>query len=345
VRHLCPKKNTICVNPDHLTIGTHQQNSQDALDAGDIPQGEKNAKATISNEVAQKIIDSFGNKTAKERAKEFGVSEHIINAIDCAKSWRSLMTQEQIAKREDVVRQKRNMEVLSDDTILKIKNSKESLKKCAKAYNTTCGVVLRIKNGEYKSASERDEIAFKAAIERLVKKSTKFKDASGVEHLLFKNDKSQDANAKRYYISYFGNSISVNRVSYMAHHKFKSLEEGKMVRHKCLYKHCISNDCLELGTAKDNANDRKRDNTTKKGEQHYCSKITQEIATQIKLTKGIGTMQQRSEFFNVSIGIVSNIDNHQSWTHLEDNQIDQEVIENLEQYVKNQPITKRVRLC
>jgi hypothetical protein len=123
------------------------------------------------------------------------------------------------------------------------------------------------------------------------------------------------------------------------------MEEGKMVRHKCLYKHCIRNECLELGSAQDNANDRKRDNTNQKGEQHYCSKITQEIASQIKQTKGIGTMQQRSEFFKVSIGIIRNIDSGVSWTHLEDDKIDEEVIDELEQYVISQPITKRVRLC
>jgi hypothetical protein len=346
VRHLCPTKNTRCVNSDHLTIGTYQQNAQDAIEAGTIRQGDKNPNATISNKLAQMIIDSFGNKkTAKERAKEFGVSEDIINCIDRAKSWRSLMTLEQIAKREGVERQKRNMEVLSDDIIEKIKNFKESDKKCAKAYNTTSGVVRRIKIGEYKSALERDEIAFKTTIERLEKYSTKFKDTSGVEHFLFKNDNSQDPNAKRYTISYFGIQINVSRVSYMAHHKIKNTDEGKMVRHKCLYKHCISHECLELGTSQDNANDRKRDNTTKKGEQHYCSKITQEIATQIKQTKGIGTMQQRSEFFKVSTGIIGNIDNHKTWTHLEDAEIDDEVINKLKQYITSQPITKKARLC
>jgi hypothetical protein len=346
VRHLCPQKNKRCVNPDHLTIGTHQQNSQDEVDAGYTLQGGKNPNSTISNEVAQMIIDSFGNKkSVKERAIEFNISEYIIASIDSAKTWRSLMTLEQITERESIIRRKIKTEVLSNDIILQIKNSRDSLTKCAKAYNTTKDIVRTIKDGTYKSISERDEIAFKRAIERLEKYSTKFKDAFGVEHLLFKNDKSQDPNAKRYKISYFGITLSAYRVSFMVHRKIKSIEQGKMVRHKCLYKHCISHECLELGTAQDNANDKKRDNTIKKGEQHHLRKITQKIASQIKLTKGIGTMQQRSEFFNVSLGIVSHIDNHQSWTHLEDDQIDQEVIENLEQYVKNQPITKKIRLC
>jgi hypothetical protein len=346
VRHLCPKKNKLCVNPDHLTIGTHQQNAQDEVDAGNIPQGEKNQNATISNELVQKIIDSFGNKkTTKERAKEFGVTRGIIACIDAAKSWRSLMTLEQISEREGVERQKRNMEVLSDDIILQIKNSSESFAKCAKTYTVTTSIVKKIRDGRYKSLPERDEIGFKKAIEKLSKKSTEFKDDFGVEHLLFKDDKSQDPNAKRYQISYFGIFEYVHRASYMAHHKIKSIEQEKMVRHKCLYKHCINNECLELGTAQDNANDRKRDNTNQKGEQHHSAKITQEIATQIKQTKGIGTRQQRSEFFKVSTGIISNIDNHKTWTHVKDAEIDDEVINKLKQYITSQPITKKARLC
>ena len=247
VRHLCPIKNKRCVNPDHLTIGTPQQNVQDELDRGFIPLGEKHPKATISNELAQKIIDSFGNKkTTKERMKEFGVSKSIVRAIDTAKSWRSLMTSEQIAARESVERRKISLEVLSDDIIEKIKNSKESERKCAKRYKIKHSIVHNIKNGTYKSASERDEIGFKKVIARLAQNSTLFKDPeTGVEHLLFKNDQSKDPKAKRYRIMYFGSYVSVHCASYLVHRKIKSIEEGKMVRHKCLYKHCISNQCLK----------------------------------------------------------------------------------------------------
>jgi hypothetical protein len=346
IRHLCPKKNRRCVNPDHLTIGTHKENAQDELTFGYTRQGEEHPKAIISNEVAQMIIDSFGNKkSVKERAIEFNVSREIIISIDAARNWRSFMIPEQILEREGIERVKKNNEVLSDDIISKIKNSNETQTKCAKIYNITKGIVQRIKNGEYKSSLERDEIGFQEAIARLTQKSTKFKDpVTGVEHVLFKNDKSQDPNVKCYQISYLGTNMRVHRASYMAHRKIKSIEDGKMVRHKCLYKHCISKQCLELGTAQDNANDKKRDNTNKKGEQNHSAKITQQIATQIKQTKGIGTTQQRSEFFNVKIGIINSIDNHRAWTHIEDDKIDQEVIRKLEEYVTNQPLKKRVRL-
>ncbi len=346
ILHSCPKKNKLCVNPDHLRVGTPQQNSQDEIDGGHTRQGEKHPNATISNEIAQMIINSFGNKKSiKERANEFGVSRKIVESIDAAKHWRHLMTPKQILERESVKRRKQTLEVLSDDIIFKIKNSNESQKKCAKTFNTTRSIVKKIKIGKYKSSSERDEVVFQETIERLGKYSTKFKDPTiGIEHMLFKNDKSQDPKARRYKISYFNIPVCVARASYMAHKKIKSIEQGKVVRHKCLYKHCVSNECLELGTVQDNANDRKRDNTSKKGEQHPNVKITQQIAIQVKQTKGIGTQKQRSEFFNVPIGSINNIDNYKSWTHLEDDTIDQEVIDKLEEYVTNQPRKKRVRL-
>jgi hypothetical protein len=143
VRHLCPTKNKRCVNPDHLTIGTYQ----DEIDGVFILLGEKHPNATISNELAQMIIDSFGNKqTVKDRATQFGVSKNIIKTIDAANAWRSLMTSEQIVERESAVRRRNNIEVLSDDIIQKVKSSKESIRKCAKTYNITKNIVQRIKN-------------------------------------------------------------------------------------------------------------------------------------------------------------------------------------------------------
>jgi hypothetical protein len=345
VRHLCPTKNRLCVNPDHLTVGTAQQNSQDEIDGGHTRKGEKNHNTTISKQVAQSIIDSFGNKkTIKERAAEFGVSKTIVQSIDTARVWRHLMTLEQISERESVERLKRNNEVVSDDIIQKVKNSKESLRKCGKTHNITTSIVQKIRNGKYKSSLERDEIGFKEAIERLVKYSTNFHDpVTGIEHLLFKNDISQDSNAKRYRIFYFGRCFNVHQASYMAHRKIKSIEQGKVVRHRCVYKHCVSYECLELGTMQDNANDKQRDNTTNKGELHPNAKITQKLANQIKETKGIGTQQQRSEFFKVSIKNISNIDCNRTWTHLEDNEIDQKVIDNLEEYVASQPTQPKIK--
>jgi hypothetical protein len=346
VRHLCTQKNKLCVNSDHLTIGTHQQNIQDEIDGGFMPQGEKHKRATLSNDMAQMIIDSFGNKkTVKERAIEFNTSSQIVASIDAAASWRILMTKDQIAKRESVVRRKSTTEVVSDDIILKIKNSSESYEKCANTYNTTASIVQSIRKGKYKSMAEREEFPFINAIQRLEEKSTYFKDiTTGVEHLLFKNDKSQAADAKRYTISYFGIQINVSRASYLAHCRIKSLSKGQMVRHKCLYKHCISYECLELGTAQDNSNDMRRDNTTNKGERHPNAKITEEIAMQIKQTKGIGSQKQRSEFFKVSIRIIADIDCGSCWTHVEVDRIDEELIENLEEYISHQPKPKRVRL-
>jgi hypothetical protein len=53
VRHRC--NNTICVNPEHLLIGTMVENYQDALDAGTAPTGVRNGNAKHSKEVISQI--------------------------------------------------------------------------------------------------------------------------------------------------------------------------------------------------------------------------------------------------------------------------------------------------
>ena len=58
-RHLCRIKNKACVNPEHLTIGTPQQNAQDEIDGQHIAKGVNHPAATLSQEVAQLIINSY----------------------------------------------------------------------------------------------------------------------------------------------------------------------------------------------------------------------------------------------------------------------------------------------
>lgn len=47
IRHRCDVKR--CVNPDHLTVGTPKDNSQDAVDRGIMPHGENHYEAILTD--------------------------------------------------------------------------------------------------------------------------------------------------------------------------------------------------------------------------------------------------------------------------------------------------------
>ena len=86
VRHKCNVPT--CVNPEHLEVGTHQDNMNDKVRAGrqHFPKGEKNGRAILTKE---KVLDILSRKgqTLRELADEFGVSQRQISNILRGESW------------------------------------------------------------------------------------------------------------------------------------------------------------------------------------------------------------------------------------------------------------------
>ena len=85
VRHKCKEKR--CVAPDHLEIGTREQNAQDKIRDGTLLCGENHPNATITEETAIQIRESKGQGTQKERAERFSVSKVIVSNIDQGRCW------------------------------------------------------------------------------------------------------------------------------------------------------------------------------------------------------------------------------------------------------------------
>lgn len=86
VRHKC--RNTMCVNPDHIELGTAKENAKDRERDGTVQIGEKNVCAKITEEIAKKIKASKGKETQPQRAKDLNVSLDIIKDIDRDKTWK-----------------------------------------------------------------------------------------------------------------------------------------------------------------------------------------------------------------------------------------------------------------
>ena len=97
----------------------------------------------------------------------------------------------------------------------------------------------------------------------------------------------------------------------------EEVSKGQVVRHKCLDRRsCINPLHLELGNMKDNNQDKKRDGTQQKGENHINSKLTED---QVRLIREGGrngeTISQRAEKFNISSTVVAKIDYGEAWSH------------------------------
>lgn len=77
----------ICVNPDHLFLGTNTDNMRDMVRKGRMKstKGEANGRARLTEEAARAAIAD--PRTAKEVAKDLGVSTSTILMLRCGRNW------------------------------------------------------------------------------------------------------------------------------------------------------------------------------------------------------------------------------------------------------------------
>jgi hypothetical protein len=96
VLHRCD--NPECVNPDHLFLGTHQDNMDDMKKKGRQAKGEKlnhprakgsnNGLAKLDENLARQIFAESGSQ--RSLAKKYGVSQTVIHNIKTKKTWRHI---------------------------------------------------------------------------------------------------------------------------------------------------------------------------------------------------------------------------------------------------------------
>ena len=87
VMHKCD--NRLCVNPDHLELGTHAENMADMYAKNRRPSspGERNGSSKLTKEVINYIRSS--DKSLRELAAEIGVTYGHIGKIRRNESWRA----------------------------------------------------------------------------------------------------------------------------------------------------------------------------------------------------------------------------------------------------------------
>ena len=89
VRHKCD--NPICCNPEHLELGTYQQNTQDMIQRGRNcpPRGERSYQHRLTRVQVSHIKYAIneGLATQAELGRKYHVSHQTIHAIRCETTW------------------------------------------------------------------------------------------------------------------------------------------------------------------------------------------------------------------------------------------------------------------
>lgn len=88
VRHKCD--NTKCINPDHLELGTHEDNMRDRSERGRTAQGESHHASKLNNQTAMEVYKLNGTQSLTETAKRYGITKQSVFKIWNKTSWKHI---------------------------------------------------------------------------------------------------------------------------------------------------------------------------------------------------------------------------------------------------------------
>ena len=86
VCHSCD--NPSCVNPDHLFLGTKNDNNQDKCRKGRQPRGEQNHSKLTEAQVIEIKEESKKGRSTYELGRVYGVDPSVISRINTGKKWK-----------------------------------------------------------------------------------------------------------------------------------------------------------------------------------------------------------------------------------------------------------------
>jgi hypothetical protein len=90
-----------------------------------------------------------------------------------------------------------------------------------------------------------------------------------------------------------------------------------VVRHTCDNRSCVNPNHLEIGTQRDNINDKVERNRQAKGQTHGRVKLTEDEVREIKVLLGFGiTHRTLATQYNVHKTCISFISSGRTWRHI-----------------------------
>jgi len=276
------------------------------LSHNDVVKGERIVTTCQNNScVKSEHLEKYDSDSPSEILKS--INKRIVHEGDCHR-WIGTFFEKTGIPKYNSVRVRRHLWNLASKNRLGLKEELE----------TSCGMDTCV-NIKHLRVRERP-IVWSEEWDRIVKKT----DKDG-ECLLWNGTTSYGYG----YTSLKGKSIRVHRLSYMIKtggDLIPLTRNGQelVIRHLCNKKNCIYPDHLVLGTKVENSADSIECGAQPRGENHKCSSITEKVASEIKLSRlnkgdfGYKTQEERAVIFNVSVRIISSIDNGSTWAHLKD---------------------------
>ena len=89
VLHSCDVRD--CVRPDHLFLGTNQDNSSDMVAKGRSPRGERHGAAKLTDDNVMAMLDMLHDGIKQSMiSRLFGISNSVVSEIWTGKAWRHI---------------------------------------------------------------------------------------------------------------------------------------------------------------------------------------------------------------------------------------------------------------
>jgi len=149
--HNCPGgDNRLCVNPDHLWLGTSFENMRDKGLKGSQCKGETHGQHKLTESQVREIRHRYLNgEKGPDLAKEFNVSTGLIYHIKNGKAWKFNIIGDECEILKKIVRN--NPVKLNEQNIKDIRNrykNGERVTDLAKQFKVNTTMISRIKNGK-----------------------------------------------------------------------------------------------------------------------------------------------------------------------------------------------------